>query len=364
MTNTLANPSNFLHVKASPQGGNRVILGLMTCGPDEAVGARITELNVFNDVLDVFQKKGYSELDTARVYLRGHQEAFVRSAEWKKKGFSLATKVKYPNAAGDNARKEVFESVETSLRELGTDHVDILYLHAADRSTPFSETLEALDDLYKQGRFTHLGLSNFAAYEVAEIVTLCNLKGWIRPTIYQALYNVLARGIEPELVPACRRYGLDIVVYNPLVGGLLSGKIRSKTEVPASGRFSGPPGTLGALYRSRYFKDSAFEALDLIEDRLAASKEKNSGEEVFSLVEIALRWLVHHSVLKFHSSGDMGQGCNDGIIIGVSSVEQLQKNLDFFEKGPLPDWLVDTLDEAWAITKKDMATYWHGSLEY
>ena len=153
-------------------------------------------------------------------------------------------------------------------------------------------------------------------------------------------------------------------MYNPLVGGLLSGKIRSKTEVPASGRFSGPPGTLGALYRSRYFKDSAFEALDLIEDRLAASKEKNSGEEVFSLVEIALRWLVHHSVLKFHSSGDMGQGCNDGIIIGVSSVEQLQKNLDFLEKGPLPDWLVDTLDDAWAITKKDMATYWHGSLEY
>ena len=71
MTNTLANPSNFLHVKASPQGGNRVILGLMTCGPDEAVGARITELNIFKDVLDVFQKKGYSELDTARVYLRG-----------------------------------------------------------------------------------------------------------------------------------------------------------------------------------------------------------------------------------------------------------------------------------------------------
>jgi aflatoxin B1 aldehyde reductase len=97
----------------------------MTCGPDEAVGARITELNVFNDVLDAFQKKGYSELDTARVYLRGHQEAFVRSAEWKKKGFSLATKVKYPNAAGDNARKEVFESVETSLRELGTDHVNV-----------------------------------------------------------------------------------------------------------------------------------------------------------------------------------------------------------------------------------------------
>jgi aflatoxin B1 aldehyde reductase len=106
----------------------RVILGLMTCGPDEAVGARITDPDQFNNLLERFQKRGYKELDTARVYLRGNQEAFTKSARWVEKGFALATKVKYPNAPGDNNAEGVFESVETSLKELGADHVDVSIL--------------------------------------------------------------------------------------------------------------------------------------------------------------------------------------------------------------------------------------------
>lgn len=109
----------------------RVILGLMTFGPDEQAGARITTVDEYGKVLDLFQQRGYSEVDTARVYVNGKQEAFTREVGWKERGLTLATKVKYPKDLGDNTADKVAESVETSLKELGTDCVDLLYLHAA-----------------------------------------------------------------------------------------------------------------------------------------------------------------------------------------------------------------------------------------
>jgi aflatoxin B1 aldehyde reductase len=179
----------------------------------------------------------------------------------------------------------------------------------------------------------------------------CQHNGWVRPTVYQAIYNVLTRTIEDELIPACHRYGLDIVVYNPLAGGLLSGKITSKALVPDEGRFSGPAGGFGAMYRGRYFKDSTFQALQLIEKAL----EKHG--DGLAMIEVALRWLVHHSALKTKDG-------NDGIIIGVSSLDYLRSNLDYIEQGPLPESLVNVLDEAWRITKLDVVKYWHFDLQY
>jgi aflatoxin B1 aldehyde reductase len=104
---------------------DRIILGLMTFGPKVEDGARITDINVFKNALDVFQSRGYNEIDTARVYIEGQQEAFTRQAGWKEKGLTLATKVLYPSNPGDNAADKVAESVETSLKELGTDRVDV-----------------------------------------------------------------------------------------------------------------------------------------------------------------------------------------------------------------------------------------------
>ena len=109
----------------------RVILGLMTFNPDETSGARVTDPEEYARALDVLQGRGYYEVDTARVYGNGTQEAFTRDAKWKERGLTLATKVKYPNNPGDNVHDKVIESVEQSLKELGTDTVDILYLHAA-----------------------------------------------------------------------------------------------------------------------------------------------------------------------------------------------------------------------------------------
>ncbi|KAK8073442.1 aflatoxin B1 aldehyde reductase member 2 [Apiospora phragmitis] len=327
-------------------GKPRLILGLMTFGPDAAAGARITDPAVYGRALDVFQKeRGYSEVDTARVYVGGAQEAFTREAGWKNRGLQLATKVRYPGEAGDNEGDKVRASVETSLKELGTDCVDILYVHAADRATPFAETFAALDALHKAGKFVRLGVSNYTAFELAEVVMLCRANNWVRPTIYQGMYNAITRGIEPELLPACRRYGLDVVVYNPIAGGLFSGKIKSKDMVPNEGRFSDAAGATGRNYRGRYFKDSTFEALRVVEEAVA-----QHAKDGLTMIETALRW--------------SGSGAGDGIIIGVSSVEQLESNLTNLEKGPLPDDVVAALDRAWMIAKADAPNYWHKDLVY
>ncbi len=146
---------------------SRVILGLMTFGPDTTTGARITSLPEYNTFLDHFQAAGYNEIDTARTYVGGKQEAFTREAKWKDRGLTIATKV-YPNEPGKHSPEVLTEAFNTSLKELGTDCVDIFYLHAPvslkfpalmfehfltvakDRSVPFQDTLAAVDKLHKQ----------------------------------------------------------------------------------------------------------------------------------------------------------------------------------------------------------------------
>jgi len=322
---------------------NRVILGLMTFGPPgtESKGARVSTLEDFNKCLDYFQKEGYSEVDTARAYISGDQEAWTKEAHWKERGLTLATKC-YPREPGAHNMANLKASCNKSLSELGTDCVDIFYLHAPDRTVPFEETLQACNELHKEGKFVQLGLSNFAAWEVAEIVTIANERGWVKPTIYQAMYNAITRAIEPELVPCCRKYGIDIVVYNPLAGGIFSGKYKSK-EVPSEGRFAAA--STGPMYRQRYFHDATFDALRLIEPVV----QKHN----LTLLETALRWLTHHSILK------MKDGGRDGVIIGVSSLSQLEGNLRDLEKGPLPEEVVQVLDEAWNnVTKASCPLYW------
>ncbi|KAJ5682522.1 Aflatoxin B1 aldehyde reductase member 2 [Penicillium macrosclerotiorum] len=325
----------------------RVILGLMTFGPNESKGARITSLDEYNRCLDYFQQQGFNEVDTARIYIGGEQEAFTAKANWKERGLTLATKW-YPQYPGAHKPTVLRENLELSLKELNTNQVDIFYLHAPDRSVPFAETLEAVNELHKEGKFVQLGLSNYTSFEVAEIVTLCAERGWVRPTIFQAMYNAITRNIETELVHACRRYGLDIVVYNPLAGGLFSGKYKTK-DIPAEGRYSDKVSS-GPNYRNRYFRDANFEALSIIEPVV----EKHG----LTLVETALRWLRHHSVLN------MNNGSRDGVLVGVGNFAQLETNLQDLQKGPLPEEVVEALDKAWLVAKPTSANYWHLDLKY
>lgn len=198
----------------SSTGKPRVILGLMTFGPPntEEKGARITSLDEFNQCLDHLQGQGYNEVDTARVYIDGDQEGFTRDARWKERGLTLATKC-YPTSPGKHKKDSLKGTLNKSLRELGTDCVDIFYLHAPDRSVPFEETLEACNELFKEGKFVQLGLSNYAAWEVSEIWNIAHERKWVKPTIYQVMYNAITRDLETELIPCCRKYGMDLVVY-------------------------------------------------------------------------------------------------------------------------------------------------------
>lgn len=181
-----------------------VILGTMTFGPDESSGARVTSLDDYNKCLDYFQGQGYNEIDTARSYIGGAQEAFTREAHWKDRGLTCATKA-YPREKAAHGAEKLIASLDKSLAELGTKCVDIFYLHAADRSIPFTEPLAALDKAHKEGKFVQLGLSNFTAFEVAEVVMHCKYNNWVRPSIYQGMYNAITRSLETELIPACRR---------------------------------------------------------------------------------------------------------------------------------------------------------------
>lgn len=325
----------------------RIILGLLTFGPPgtESYGTRNTSLDDFNACLDYLQGRGYNEVDTARTYVNGQQEAWSKSARWRERGLTLATKwgYSYPPTPGNHAAQMLRAKLDTSLAELGTDCVEIFYLHAPDRSTPYEETLRTCNELFLEGKFKRLGVSNYAAWEVAELWNIANERGWVRPSIYQAMYNAFTRAIEDELIPCCQKYGIDIAGYNPLAGGMLSGKYKSN-EVPTEGRFAEVDSIVGKQYRARYFKDANFEALNMVEP---VAKEFG-----LTLPEIALRWYVHHSKLKILDG-------NDGIVIGVSSLKQLESNITDLEKGPLPDQIVQVLDQAWEkVTKPTCDPYW------
>ncbi|KAF7563871.1 hypothetical protein G7046_g251 [Stylonectria norvegica] len=272
---------------------NRIILGLLTFGPNTEWGAKVTSLDDFNACLDFFQSEGYNEVDTSRLYQNGQQEAFTAKAEWKERGLKLATKV-YPTQPGAHGRQSLMDSVEESLRSLKTDSIDLFYLHAPDRSVPFTETLEAVNDLHQAGKIKELGISNFSAFEIAEIVTTCNERGWIRPTTCQTMYNALTRSIEPELIPACRRYGIDVVVYNPLAGGLFTGKFNATD--PGQNAAKGSLSQVDKTYRARYLRNTSLEALRIIEPVVR--------EHGLTLIETALRWLIHHSALRLRGNGD------------------------------------------------------------
>jgi len=298
---------------------------------------RISDLDTAQTVLDTFYNHGYKELDTARLYGGGTTEAYL--SKLKLRDSVIDTKI-YPASPGDHKPEKLRATFMTSLKTLGCDKVRVLYLHAPDRSVPFEETLQELDTLHREGLYEIFGLSNFAAWEVSAICGICRAKGWIMPGIYQSVYNALARGMETELVPCLRKYNMRVVVYNPLAGGLFSGKITSVDQIPDEGRFKGDS-QFSKMYRARYVKESYLNALKDIK----AVGDKHG----LRLTEIGLRWCQHHSALT----------PSDGVILGASSAEQLETNCIDSAKGPLPADVVEALDKAWTDVSPTAPLYFH-----
>jgi aryl-alcohol dehydrogenase-like predicted oxidoreductase len=217
-------------LKVSP-----LCLGAMMFGgaTDEATSLRI---------IDGARDAGVNFIDTADAYGAGRSEEIVgRAIRADRDRWVVATKVGYaagaPLATGaDLSRRYVMHAADASLRRLGTDRIDLYYLHHDDAGTPLEETVRALADLVRTGKVRYIGLSNFPAWRVAEVVRLCEQAGIDRPAAVEPLYNAMNRQVESELLPACRHFGIGVVSYSPLARGILSGKYASLDQLPEGSR--------------------------------------------------------------------------------------------------------------------------------
>src|SRR3954453_4821496 len=201
-----------------------ICLGTMMFGgpTDEATSTRIAAKA---------REAGVNFIDTADTYPAGHSEEVVgRAISNNRRSWVLATKL--ANAMGDDpnraglSRRWVLQAAEESLKRLGTDCIDIYYLHKEDRTTPLEETVRAMGDLIRAGKIRYFGVSNYRAWRVAEICNICDRNGIDRPAVSQPYYNAMNRMPEVEHFPACSYYGLGIVPYSPLARGVLTGKYK------------------------------------------------------------------------------------------------------------------------------------------
>lgn len=323
-----------------------VIYGTMGIGDIGTSGNRIHDKVEAQGIIDVLRKYSLTELDTARVYCGGTTERWL--GELDTSGLTIDTKV-FPKEPGDHAPAKLRATFETSLHELGVKKVRVLYLHAPDRSVPWAETLAEVDKLHREGKFDIFGLSNFAAWEVAAVAEIARAKGYVQPRIYQAMYNAIMRSIEEELVPACRAYGIRVVVYNPLAGGLFAGKVPAVDAEPTEkGTRFDSHSLQGKMYRERYLRQGFFTALDVLAQAVDAHNAQASEGDRLTTTEAALRWCQWHSVLQ----------PSDGVIVGASSAQQLERNVLDSAKGPLPQSILDALDQGWLAAKATAPLYW------
>lgn len=287
-------------------------------------------------MLAMFLDRGYKEIDTAYKYNDGASEEMLgRLLTPERRGkVYLATKAN-PLSGGGLGPENIVKQVNTSLHRLKTDYIDLLYLHAPDPKTSIEVTLEACERIFKEGKFRELGFSNYASWQVADIWHLCKRNGWVMPSVYQGRYNAVTRDVEGELFPAVRNFGVSFYAYNPLAGGLLTGRYSQISNIPREGRFA-----LKSAYLERFWKNSYFDAIAVIQ---GASEQAG-----LSMIQIALRWLLRHSFLK----GPNG----DGVIIAASNLKQWECNLDSLS-GELPMKVLEALDRAWEKARQDCPSY-------
>jgi len=292
---------------------SRLVLGTMTFGlqTDEETSIKI---------LDTAAEAGINFLDTADVYPLGGglptagrtEEIIGRWLKGKREHFIIATKAvgKVGPAPWDqgSSRKHILGAIDASLRRLGTDYVDLYQLHSDDASTPLDETLEALDTIVRAGKVRYIGVSNFLAYRLARALGRADVRHLTRFVSIQPRYNLLFREIERELLPLAQEEGLAVIPYNPLAGGLLTGK-HKLAEGPTSGtRFT--LGTAAERYQERYWHDREFNTVE--ELRTVADLAE------LSLTTLALAWVLSNPIIT-------------APIIGASRPEQLIESLKAVE---------------------------------
>jgi 1-deoxyxylulose-5-phosphate synthase len=292
---------------------SRLCLGTMTFGlqSDEYTSVAI---------LDRAAEAGIDFLDTSDAYplggelsTRGVTEEIIgRWLQGRRDRFIVATKCFVPTGPAPfdagNSRKHIMSAVEASLRRLQTDYIDLYQLHGYDRATPIDETLGALDDLVHQGKVRYVGCSNFLTYQLVRAVGRSETLQLARLDSVQPRYNLLFRQIEREMLPFCREDGVGVIPYNPIAGGLLSGKYNRSAPPPDGGRFT--LGSAGGMYQERYWHDREF---DTVEQLRALADEAG-----VSLVTLSVAWVLANKAVT-------------APIIGASRAEQLDASLAAME---------------------------------
>ncbi|MEO7142408.1 MAG: aldo/keto reductase [Bryobacteraceae bacterium] len=298
---------------------SRICFGTMTFGgqTDEAASVRMVERCL---------EGGVNFFDTANVYNAGTSETMTGKAlKGRRQRVVLASKVhgkmgESPDMVG-LSRAAILRGVEDSLRRLETDFLDIYYLHQPDYDAPIEETLAAMDQLVRDGKVRYPACSNYSGWQVTQMLCVAEKHGYKPVVISQPMYNLLARGIEQEYLPMCKQFGVSTVVYNPLAGGMLTGK--QTGEAPVRGtRFD-----KNRMYLDRYWHAGYFEAVE----ELRGIAER-AGR---SMVSLSLTWLLRHTQA-------------DCVILGASKLEQLDQNLKLVDDKPLDQATLEAVDGVWA----------------
>ncbi|HTU59557.1 MAG TPA: aldo/keto reductase [Polyangiales bacterium] len=283
-------------------------------------------------VLDKAAAAGVNFLDTADVYpLAGGVEHAGRTEEivgrWlkgKRHEYIVATKAvgKVGRAPWDQgaSRKHILDAIESSLRRLQTDYVDLYQLHSDDRETPLDETVEALNDVVRSGKARYIGVSNFLAYRLARALGKQEARGFTRFVSVQPRYSLLFREIERELLPLTQEEGLGVIPYNPLAGGLLTGKHSFAAPPAPNTRFSG---AAAERYQDRYWHEREFASVDAIK-KVVKEADQN-------ITTVAVQWVLANPAIT-------------SAIIGASKPEQLTDTLIATER-PIDPQLKQRLDE-------------------
>ena len=312
---------------------SRLCLGTMTFGLqcDEPTSVAI---------MDRASEGGITFFDTADVYpLGGSGDTVGRTEEivgrWlkgRRERFILATKCfgRSGPARWDqgNSRKHILDAVDASLRRLQTDYIDLYQLHGPDPETPIDETMRALEDVVRAGKVRYVGCSNFLAYQVGRAIGRSEAMGVVRFDSVQPRYNLLFREPERELLPLCAEEGIGVIPYNPIAGGLLSGKHTMAAPPPEGTRFT--LGTAASRYQDRYWHEGMFEAVEQMRP-LAAEAD-------MSLPQMALAWVLANPAIT-------------APIVGASRPEQLNDTLAAVET-PLSPLLKQRLDELTAMYRR------------
>ena len=267
-------------------------------------------------ILDRAAEGGVDFLDTSDAYPLGGdlstrgvtEEILGRWLLGRRDRFIVATKCFVPTGPAPfdagNSRKHIMSALEASLRRLQTDYIDLYQLHGYDRETPIDETIGVLDDLVHQGKVRYVGCSNFLTYQLVRAIGRSETLGLTRLDSVQPRYNLLFRQIEREMLPFCGEEGVGVIPYNPIAGGLLSGKHSRAAPPPEGSRFT--LGSAASDYQDRYWHDREFDTVEQLHV-LAA----DAG---MSLVTLAVAWVLANKVIT-------------APIIGASRPEQLDDSL-------------------------------------